>query len=241
MRLAKYIAMCGLASRREAERFIAAGRVHVNRELATTPACNVQPGEDLVEVDGRAIAPRERRYLLLNKPPGCVCTRTDPQDRPTVYGLLPRDDSHLAYVGRLDYNTQGALLFTNDGQLNYRLTRPEYGVEKVYEAKVKGSVLPSSLSVLEEGVEVEGQLLKARRAVVKRQLRTNTLVEIVLTEGKNREVRRMLAHIGFYVVLLRRSAFAGLQCGPIAPGEWRDLTAAEVSQLQALVGLEGEK
>lgn len=240
MRLARYLAMCGLASRREAERMIDAGRVCVNGEIVTTPACNIVPGEDRVELDGREAVPVKNVYVLLNKPAGCVCTRTDPQDRTTIYSLLPPEHSHLAYVGRLDYNTEGTLLFTNDGQLNYRLTRPEFGVEKVYEAKVKGSFPAGRLVELEHGVEVDGERLRAHRAVVTRELRTNTLVEIVLTEGKNREVRRMLTHLGLYVVRLRRVAFAGLRVGRLQPGKWRELTAAEVRQLHSLVGLDGD-
>ncbi len=236
-RLQKYLARCGVCSRREAERLVEAGRVKVNREVVSHPGTPIRPGKDVVEVDDLEVAIDRMRYVVLHKPTGYVTSRKDPQGRPTVYELLPPELQHLHYVGRLDLTTTGVLLLTNDGELSYRLTRPEYRVQKRYEVKIRGSVDEQVLTRMRRGIEDRGERLRAEDARVVQRLRTNTLVEVVLTEGKNREVRRLVEAQGEHVVRLSRTAFAGLTVEGLEPGAWRELTAAEVQALHAACGL----
>lgn len=196
----------------------------------------MHPGIDVVKVDGVKVSVEELRYVLFHKPGGCVTTRRDPEGRPTVYDLLPRNLHHLQYVGRLDLTTTGALLLTNDGQLGYRLTRPEFKVEKTYEVKVRGAVDPAVLRQAEAGLDDRGEHLKAARAYVTHELSTNTIVEVVLTEGKNREVRRLFESQGIVVVRLARIAFAGINLIGLEPGQWRELTGPEITLLMAATG-----
>jgi len=233
-RLQKYLARCGVCSRREGERIIAAGRVKVNGGVEFNPATRVEPGSDVVEVDGKRIEVLSFIYVVLNKPAGCVTTREDPEGRPTVYSLLPPEHHHLNYVGRLDFNTEGVLIFTNDGGLNYGLTRPEFRVEKVYRAKVRGRIDQRTLRRLTAGVTDQDELLTAADAHTVRQLPKGAIVEITLTEGKNREVRRMLEAVGLQVVKLARIRFAGISTGSLKPGQFRELTALEVRALRAM-------
>jgi 23S rRNA pseudouridine2605 synthase len=230
-RIQKFLALCGAASRRGAEPLIAAGRVRINGVVVTNPATPVGPG-DLVELDGVPVGPREHRYVLLHKPLGTVCTRFDPQRRRTIYELLPPDWGHLAYVGRLDINTDGVLLLTNDGTLTYRLTRPEFEVERDYEATVRGKVRPEVLAPLLQGIRDEGELMVARSACIVSTTPYSTIVAVKLTEGKNREVRRMLEALGLVVVRLTRVRFAGIEVGDLAPGDFRELAPEEVEMLR---------
>ena len=231
-RLQKYLAACGVCSRREGERIIAAERVSVNGEVETNPARKVTAGEDRVEVDGKQVTPQPFRYVLLNKPQGVLCTRRDSRGRETVYSRLPPEISSLPYVGRLDVNTEGVLLLTNDGDLAFRLTRPEYGILREYRVKVRGRVREESLGKLTAGILDDGETLVAAKAEITRRLSSNTLISLVLTEGKNREVRRMVRAIGHHVITLSRTRFAGLSSGRLKPGEWRELTPAEVEALR---------
>ncbi len=212
---------------------MAAGRVQVNGVVVDHPGTPVRPGIDRVEVDGQEVTIEKLRYILFHKPTGCVTTRRDPEGRPTVFDLLPLELHHLQYVGRLDLTTTGALLLTNDGQLSYRLTRPEYKVEKTYEVKLRGAINPAVLRRAEAGIEDRGELLKAKRAYVTHELSTNTMVEVVLTEGRNREVRRLFESQGIEVVRLSRIAFAGLNLIGLELGEWRELTPSEVALLMS--------
>lgn len=221
LRLSKYLAACGIASRREAKRVITDGRVAVNGEKVIEAGHKIVPGEDKVTVDGTTVVPRKLEYVVFHKPAGCVCTHSDPQERKTIYDFLPPEMRHLNYVGRLDYNTTGVLLLTNDGDLAWRLTRPEYEVPKEYVVKVIGHTLPEHLARLTEGIEDDGQLLKAQGATIVDRLTNNSVLKIVLTEGKNREIRRMLEAIGLPVLTLKRISFAGLTVEGLRPGEWR--------------------
>ncbi len=234
-RLQKFLASCGLCSRREGERIIAAGRVQVNGELETNPARKVTAGQDRVEMDGKEVNPQLFRYVLLNKPQGVLCTKRDTRGRETIYSHLPPDFFALPYVGRLDVNTEGVLLLTNDGDLTFRLTRPEYGILREYRVKVRGRVEEDSLAQLTAGLVDDGETLVAAQAEISRRLASNTLIFLVLKEGKNREVRRMMRAIGHHVITLSRSRFAGLSCRDLEPGEWRELTPVEVAALKKLV------
>ena len=234
MRLNAYLARAGVASRRRADELIKAGRVRVNGspgELNT-----VVGSHDVVEVDGRTIALQALAYVLLNKPAGVVTTARDPQGRPTVVGLVSHR-ARVVPVGRLDADTTGALLLTNDGELAHRLAHPRYGVPKVYEADIDGSPAPSALAALRQGVELDdGLTAPADVRVVQRGTRL-TRLELTLHEGRTHQVKRMCAAVGHRVVRLRRSRYASLELEGLALGEWRELTRAEVADLRRAAGM----
>jgi 23S rRNA pseudouridine2605 synthase len=230
MRLNAYLARAGVASRRAADELIKAGRVQVNGE----------PGQlntfvnkaDRVEVDGDPVAAQQLAYVLLHKPAATLTTARDPQGRPTVVDLVDVPE-RVVPVGRLDADTTGVLLLTNDGPLAHRLAHPRYGVEKVYEAEVEGKPTPSTLRRLEEGVELDD----GRTAPARARLLAPSTIELVLHEGRKHQVKRMCEAVGHPVRSLHRSGYAGLDLRGLAPGEWRDLTEDEIAGLKRLVSL----
>lgn len=227
MRLQKFLAQAGVASRRAAEDLILAGRVCVNgvcvRELGT----RVEPERDAVTFDGRPVGLRAFEWVALHKPRGYVSTRHDPQGRPTIYDLLPPDLGRLFYVGRLDADSEGLILLTNDGDTAHRLLHPSYQVEREYEADVAGEPGDAVLRQLLQGVELEDGVARAVR--IERSGRQRLL--LTLTEGKKREVRRMLAAVGHPVRRLRRTRYGTVALGALAPGEWRRLGPQDVPQV----------
>jgi len=226
VRLNAYLARAGVASRRGADELIKAGRVRVN---GAPGQLNTVVGRgDRVEVDGRAVAAQRLSYVLLHKPAGTVTTARDPQRRPTVVELVPREP-RVVPVGRLDADTTGALLLTNDGPLANRLAHPRYGVEKVYEAEVRGDPGEDVLRALRDGVELED----GRTAPAGARRLGPGRVELVLHEGRNRQVKRMLEAVGHRVVRLHRSRYAGLGLDGLEPGAWRELEPVEVERLRA--------
>ena len=226
MRLNAYLARAGVASRRGADELIKAGRVTVNGEPGQLNTF-VQ-SRDRVEVDGERVALQRLAYVLLHKPAGVVTTARDPQGRPTVVGLVPAEP-RIVPVGRLDADTTGALLLTNDGPLAHRLAHPRYGVEKVYEAEVEGEPDDETLDALRNGIELDDGATAPARV---RRLGPNT-IELALHEGRNRQVRRMLEAVGHPVARLHRSAYAGLTLEGLEPGRWRELEPSEVDALRA--------
>jgi 23S rRNA pseudouridine2605 synthase len=225
VRLNAYLARAGIASRRGADELIKAGRVRVNGEPGQL---NTLVGAaDRVEVDGREVAPQPLAYVLLNKPAGVVTTARDPQGRRTVVDLVPREP-RVVPVGRLDAETTGALLLTNDGPLAHRLAHPRYGVEKVYEAEVEGDPDDAALRALRDGVELDD----GRTAPAKVRRLGPGRLELTLHQGRNRQVRRMCEAVGHPVVRLHRSAYAGLTLHGLATGAWRALEPAEVERLR---------
>ena len=225
VRLNAYLARAGVASRRAADTLIKAGRVTVNGEpgqLNTFVA-----SRDVVEVDGRPVAKQQLAYVLLHKPAGVVTTARDPQGRATVVDLVA-SDVRVVPVGRLDVDTTGALLLTNDGPLAHTLAHPRYGVEKVYVADVEGDPGPEAIRALADGVVLEDGPTAPARV---RRLRRGRL-ELVLHEGRNRQVRRMCDAVGHPVRRLHRSGYAGLDLTGLAAGEWRELTRAEIDELR---------
>jgi 23S rRNA pseudouridine2605 synthase len=229
MRLNAYLARAGVASRRAADELIKAGRVRVNGrpgELNTFVAAG-----DEVEVDGRPVAKQGLAYLLLNKPAGAVTTARDPQHRPTVVGLVPAEP-RVVPVGRLDADTTGVLLLTNDGQLAHRLAHPRYEVDKVYEVEVEGDPPAAARRTLAEGVELED----GRTAPAKVRRLGRGRLELTIHEGRKHQVKRMLEAVGHPVGRLHRSAYAGLTAAGLESGEWRELTRDEVEALRKLVG-----
>jgi 23S rRNA pseudouridine2605 synthase len=231
-RLQKVMAAAGVASRRASEDLIAAGRVTINGEIAELGA-KCDPAVDVVELDGERInVDPDRVYVMLNKPRGVVSTAEDPQGRPTVVELINLPQ-RLFPVGRLDQDTEGLLLLTNDGELTHRLLHPSFEVERVYVALVPGPVRKRSLAQLREGVELEDGIARATRVRVLEEEHSKALVEIVMTEGKKREVRRMFGAIGLTVERLARVAYGGVELGELRQGKWRFLTHAEVGALHA--------
>ncbi len=226
MRLNAFLARAGVASRRRADELIKAGRVTVNGapgQLNTVVGKN-----DRVAVDGKAVARQRLAYVLLHKPTGVVTTARDPQGRPTVVDLVA-SEPRVVPVGRLDVNTTGALLLTNDGPLAHRLAHPRYGVEKTYVAEVVGDPNDAALAALRDGVELED----GRTAPARVRRLAPGRVELVIHEGRNHQVRRMFEAVGHPVNHLHRSVYAGLTLDGLEPGAWRELTAREVEQLRS--------
>jgi 23S rRNA pseudouridine2605 synthase len=225
MRLNAYLARAGVASRRGAEELIRAGRVRVNGEAAGL-ATFVDEG-DRVELDGRTLAPEALAYVLLHKPAGVVTTARDPHGRPTVVGLV-NHGAKIVPVGRLDADTTGALLLTNDGPLAHRLMHPRYGVEKVYEVDVEGKPTNRTLQHLRDGVELE----EGRTAPAAARRLGPSRLELTLHEGRKHQVKRMCAALGHPVRRLHRKAYAGLTLEGLEPAEWRALTPEEIAALR---------
>jgi 23S rRNA pseudouridine2605 synthase len=225
VRLNAYLARAGVASRRSSDELIKAGRVQVNGEPGRLDTF-VASG-DVVEVDGRAVTPQRLAYVLLHKPSGVVTTVRDPQGRPTIVELV-RHEVRVVPVGRLDAETTGALVLTNDGPLAHRLAHPRYGVEKVYVADVEGEPSDDVLRRLASGIELDDGLTAPARV---RRLGSSRL-ELVLHEGRKRQVRRMCEAVGHPVRALHRSTYAGLGLGDLASGDWRELTRDEVAALR---------
>ena len=236
MRLQKYMAMCGVAARRKCEEILASGRVTVNGQVITQLGTQVEEG-DVVALDGVTLAPEARkRYILYHKPAGEVTTVSDDKGRETVMDRFADIPERLYPVGRLDYDSEGLLLLTNDGELAQRLTHPSCEVDKVYLARVSGNPSNEALDRLRRGVFMEGDERRTYPAQV-RVVRDESLftdVLVTIHEGRNRQVRRMFESVGHQVLLLRRVRFGPLELGALRRGEWRELTAQEIAQLKAL-------
>jgi pseudouridine synthase len=230
-RLQKIISSAGIASRRKSEEMIEKGRVAVNGVTATI-GDQAEVGVDVITVDGRPISAQRKRYLVLNKPQGHVTTLSDPQGRPTVADLVDVPE-RLFPVGRLDYDTEGLLLLTNDGDFTQRITHPSYEIEKVYVARVATPIGLRALDLLRTGVQLEdGMSAPAKVQIVYRDQRT---VELTIHEGRNRMIRRMLAAVCSPVTGLIRTRIGPLTLGELPTGKWRELTAAEVAGLRGEV------
>jgi len=225
MRLNAYLARAGIASRRGSDDLIKAGRVRVN-DLPGELNTYVHSG-DRVEVDGEEVTPQALRYVLLNKPAGTVTTARDPQGRPTVVQLVEDIPERVVPVGRLDADTTGALLLTNDGPLAHRLAHPRYGVEKIYDAAVEGEPDDAALEQLAAGVELDDGLTAP--AIVRRL--GPAKLELTLHEGRKHQVKRMCEAVGHPVLRLHRSRYAGLTVEGLEPGAWRELEPSEVKRL----------
>jgi 23S rRNA pseudouridine2605 synthase len=234
-RLQKYLARAGVASRRHAEELITAGRVTVNNQKVTELGSRVEPGKDLVMVDGKLVSPpEETSYFLLYKPTGVVTTLSDPQERPTVASYLEETGKRLFPVGRLDYDAEGALLVTDDGELAHKLTHPSFQVPRTYLAKVKGTPDEATLEKLRGGVRLEDGMAKPLSVDVFEQAERNTWLKLVVAEGRPHLIKRLCAAVGHPVVRLFRPSYAGVNVGSLRPGQLRPLSEAEVHLLEAV-------
>jgi 23S rRNA pseudouridine2605 synthase len=231
VRLQKFLADAGVASRRAGEQFILAGRVAVNGQTVRLLGTKVEAHHDQVTVDGQPVHVKKLIYVALNKPPGCVCSRKDELDRPTIYELLPVEWGTVQTVGRLDYNSEGLIFLTNDGQFALHLTHPRYGVRKKYLATVEGEVTPAMLALFQQGIFHEGEKLKALAARIISGTRAKSVVELELGEGKNREVRRLFESQALTVKKLQRIQIGKIKLGELRPGKWRTLNAVEIKTL----------
>jgi 23S rRNA pseudouridine2605 synthase len=241
-RLQKVLAHAGVASRRAAERLIAEGRVSVNGTVVAELGTKVDPARDAIKVDGKRVGapPTGRTYLALNKPRGVVTTLSDPEGRPTVKDFLRGIKARVYPVGRLDYNSEGLLILTDDGALARDLMHPSRGVEKTYLAKVKGQPEPEVLSRLSRGIPLDGKRTgHARVRIVRRG--DNAWIEITIGEGRNRQVRRMFQAVGHPVQRLRRLGYGGVVLGRLPVGHLRPLSQAEVAELSRAAGAEPER
>jgi len=241
MRLQKYLAQCGIGSRRACEQIIADGRVRVNGQVVSRLGSSVDPTQDRVEVDGREARIEAAVVLAVNKPIGLLCTSHDPQGRPTVLGALRGRPSvsgdswpagRLYTIGRLDADSEGLLLLTNDGELAHRLMHPRHHVPRVYRVWVRGALSADQLRQFRDGVEHEGKKLVAEEIRVLQSRGETTCCRVVLKEGRKRQIRRMFEVLGLPVARLRRTGIGSLKLGLLPIGGWRLLTATEAARLK---------
>jgi 23S rRNA pseudouridine2605 synthase len=231
-RLQKVLAAAGLGSRRQCEELITAGRVEVDRRVVTELGTRVDPAKQAVRVDGVALHTARLEYFAVNKPSGVLCTNRDPSGRTRVVDLIDPRNARLFTIGRLDLHSEGLILVTNDGDLANRLTHPRYGVSKTYRVVVAGNPTHEVLNKLEQGIHLAEGFARAERMEIKSHHKESTTLEMVLREGKNREIRRLLARVGHKVLRLTRIAVGPVRLGSLPTGAVRRLTAEEVKALR---------
>ena len=241
MRINKFISLSGLASRRAADSLVAEGRVQVNGETISDLGHQVDENSDRVTVDGKvAKLPKKTKVIMFHKPAGCVCTKDDPQGRRTVYDYLPPGYSTFKYVGRLDLQSRGLLLFTDDGELLHRLTHPSYEIPRSYYVWTTRPLSDAAAQKLVDGVDIrdpEDPEAQEEIAFATDVYLENGFAELVLIEGKNREIRRMMRAIGYEIRDLKRVSYCKIQLGDLPAGEFRELTADEMNKLRQAVHL----
>jgi len=238
VRINKFMARSGVTSRRGADRLIAQGRVTVNNQIVQELGLKIDDMSDKVELDGKEIQPyKNPDYILLNKPLGYIVTRKDPYGRKTVMELLPADKSYIFPVGRLDFDSEGLLLLTNDGELAHRLMHPSFKVKKEYLVRVKDRPEVAEIKKLERGVYLDNKKTAPAKIKLLRENQKTTIFSIEIHEGRKREIRRMFKTVGYPVLLLKRIKFAGLAIGKLKSGRWRYLASPEIDRLKKLVGL----
>jgi 23S rRNA pseudouridine2605 synthase len=238
-RLQKILARAGLASRREAERWILEGRITVNGTVVRKLGSQADPAKDSIKVDGKRVKPAAAPlYYAFHKPPGIITTLNDPERRPDLTPYLARlgEKRRVFPVGRLDYNTTGVLLLTNDGELALRLTHPRFGVKKIYRVKLSACPTEEDLAHLRKGIRLDDGMTAPARVRIVEKLKKNAWVEIELHEGRRREVRRMFEALGYFVEKLIRIRFGPISLGALAPGTLRPLSQIEVQSLKRAVG-----
>ena len=235
IRLQVALAKANVASRRAAVKIIEEGRVEVNGEILTKKGSRIDISKDKITVDGRRVQFSERKfYYILNKPKDVLSASGDPRGRKTVMDFVPKKEARLYPVGRLDKDTTGLIILTNDGEFTYRLTHPKFEMERVYEAKVKGLVKEKDLLRIKKGIFIEGKRARADKVIFKYKSNDFTGLEVVLHEGRKREVRRLLEAIGHPVLELKRIAYGPLKLGTLKVGEVRKLAEEELKKLKAI-------
>ena len=235
MRIQKFLSRAGVASRRKAEAMVLEGRVRVNGTVVTELGTKVEPSRDHVEVDGTPVSLPDATWIRFHKPSGVLCTAEDTHGRRTIYDVLPREHRTLRYVGRLDLETEGLLLLTNDGDLANRLQHPRYRVEREYHVSVKGVPSEEDVARLREGVELDDGPARPVRVEVVAPVKDNGNLKIVMTEGRKREVRRLMYAVGYPVVTLRRVRFGSVKLGHLPPGQWEELSSHDLVALTKCV------
>lgn len=229
LRLQKFLSEAGVASRRHGEKLILSGQVTVDGKVVRLLGTKVDPTKSEVALNGKVIQAKVKRVLALNKPPRILCTRRDNHKRPTVFDLLPDNYGHLFTIGRLDSDSEGLILLTNDGEFCQTMAHPRHGITKTYHVTLAKRVVSGSLERLTAGLRDDGDLLKAKHAKLLYANNTRSQVELVLEEGKNREIRRMFKVLGYRVLSLQRIAVGPIKLGELPLGKWRVLTKAEIA------------
>jgi len=230
-RLQKYLATAGVASRRKAEELIKQGRITVNGKIITEMGAKIDPNSDIIYFDGRRVSGETKIYLLLHKPAGYLCTLNDPQKRPIVTDLLPKITKRIFPVGRLDLDTEGALIMTNDGELGQFIQHPRYEVNKTYQVTVTGKPTDLDLQKLRKGIMIDGHKTYPARIRILHSQTNSTTLEIIIHEGKKRQVRKMFKAIGCPVQRLIRTAYGNLKLGDLPRGKYRKLTENDIKKL----------
>ena len=233
MRINKYLSGCGIDSRRKCEKLVTDGRVRVNGKTVTELATDIKD-DDYVEVDGKAVSVAPRKvYIMLNKPKGCICSASDEKGRKTVFDFVKIKD-RVFPVGRLDYDTEGLLFLTNDGELANTVTHPRNMIKKVYAVRVEGTPTDAELKRLRAGIEFNGVKYAPAQVRVLGTDDNETKLEITVTEGKNHEIKNMIESLGRRVMFLKRTEIAGIRLGGLSRGEWRYLNPKEIDRLKSL-------
>lgn len=236
MRLQKYISGCGFTSRRKAEALILEKRVKVNGEVIIKLGTTINPDYDIITIDNKRILNEsEKKYILINKPTGYITSLKDQFNRPTVIDLIKENVKERVYpIGRLDYDTSGLLLLTNDGELTYKITHPKHEINKTYIARIKGIPDSISLNSFKKGLKIEKYITSPAKIKILKKDNDNCIVEITIREGKNRQVRKMCKSIGHPVISLKRIAIGSLKINELKVGKWRNLTKDEIQYLKSL-------
>ena len=230
IRINKYIANAGIVSRRAADELIKSGRVKINGNVVTEPGVTISEN-DVVKIDNKEIKARAKKYIIFYKPAGYITTKSDPQERKTIYDLLPPDVDHLKPAGRLDKDSSGLLIMTNDGELIQKLTHPKIHVPKVYRVTVEGKISMQDIQAMQKGLEIEEGKTAYADACVLEYSQGKTSLEIILYQGYNRQIRRMLEKLGYEVVSLKRTAHANISLEGLEKGKYRYLSGKEVISL----------
>ena len=234
VRLQRFLAMAGVGARRECEELITSGRVTVDGKVVSELGARVVPGVNDVRLDGERVKQEKRVYYMINKPTGVICTNHDQSGRPRAVDIIPRSRERLFTVGRLDEHSEGLLIITNDGELANELAHPRFQIPKVYRVQVQGVPTRETLAELRKGMYFAEGKFKARDAQLKKAGKTSSVIDLTLTEGQNREVRRMLAKLGHKVLTLTRISLGNLKLGPLPVGNWRQLSPPELAALREL-------
>ena len=229
IRLQKFLSEAGVASRRQGEKLIVAGKITVDGQVVRLLGTKVDPAKHQIAINGKLIRAKAKRFLALNKPPKILCTRQDTNNRSTVFDLLPNDFGHLFTVGRLDSDSEGLVLLTNDGEFCQTVAHPRHGMPKTYNVTLAKRIDSVVLKSLTTGLNDDGDFLKAKHAKLLYANNTRSQVELVLEEGKNREIRRMFKVLGYRVLLLQRIAVGPVKLGELPLGKWRVLSQAEIT------------